>query len=71
MLNTLMKILHEYATSIKNAICQGGSLNLKAIKGIYLTSLFCLDLCYYLTRKRCYRSENRASRVTRCRCKLR
>jgi len=25
--------------------------------------LFCRDLCYYLIRQRCYRSENRATRT--------
>jgi len=25
---------------------------------MYLTQLFCGDLCYYLIRKSCYRSEN-------------
>jgi len=27
---------------------------------MYLTRLFCSDLCYYLLWKRCYRSQNRA-----------
>jgi len=35
----------------------------------YLTLLFCRDLCYYLIRKRCYRSKT--ARTPRCRCKLR
>jgi len=26
----------------------------------YLTPLFCRDLCYYLIRKHCYFSKNRA-----------
>jgi len=35
-------------------------MTLKGNKKIYLTPLFCRDFCYYLSRKRCYRSENRA-----------
>ena len=37
---------------------------LKAINRLYWTPLFCRNLCYYLIRKRCYRSENRPMSCT-------
>jgi len=44
----------RYVRLVVNIYCSVGN------KQIYLTPLFCGDLCYYLIRKRCYRSENHA-----------